>query len=171
MTHTLQTIFAGAKKITVAEINNRNFVRYGARYEGFITPATSQESISAGSTAVPCVLPLSLVMLARVPPFFRVSGSLGSSHSMVGPAGQMEPCSKLLMSPDRTCSGNEPTAASVTTRTAGVRSPPNCPEVHIRNPSPGISVCTQTCTNADLLLFCYEKDSRNFCFITISQIL
>lgn len=109
----------------------------------------SQESISAGSTAMSCVLLLSLVMVARVPPFLRASGSLGSSHSMVGPAGQTEPCSKLLMSPDPTCSGNRPTLASVTTRTTGVRSPRNCLEVHNPNPSPGVSVYTQNCTNAD----------------------
>lgn len=120
----------------------------------------SQESISAGSTAMSCVLLLSLEMVARVPPFFRASGSLGSSHSMVGPAGQTEPCSKLLMSSDPTCSGNGPTLASVTTRTAGVRSPRNCPEVHIRNPSPGVSVCMQNRTNADLLLFCKEEDAH-----------
>lgn len=121
---------------------NRKYVRNGVRCKSLITPAMSQASISAGSTAVPCILLLSLAMLARVPPFFTGSSSLGSSHSMVGPAGQTEPCSKLLMSPDPTCSGNRPMVASVTTRTVGVRSPPDCPEVHVRNPSPGVSVCT-----------------------------
>lgn len=61
-----------------------------------------QDSISADSETDPGVLPSSL-MLARVPPFFRTSGSLGSSHSMVGPAGQTKPgsVSELLMSPGR----------------------------------------------------------------------
>lgn len=85
-----------------------------------LTPAISQESISKGSRTVPTVLPSSLVMLGSVPPFFRMSGSFGSSHSRAGPTGHTKPDSGVLISPAHQHDANRPTAASNATGFLGV---------------------------------------------------
>lgn len=85
-----------------------------------LTPAISQESISKGSRTVPSVLPSSLVMLGSVPPFFRMSGSFGSSHSSAGPTGHTKPGSGVFISPAHQHDAHKPTAASNATGILGV---------------------------------------------------
>lgn len=62
-----------------------------------LTPEKLQDSGLLSSSRLPSSGPSPVVKLPReLLPFFRMSGSLGSSHSMVGPAmdGEVQRCSR-----------------------------------------------------------------------------
>lgn len=50
-----------------------------------LTPEKLQGSVALSSRRLPSSGPPSVLKLSKGPPFFRMSGSLGSSHSIVGP--------------------------------------------------------------------------------------
>lgn len=69
---------------------------------GCLTPEKLQDSGLLSSSRLPSSGPSPVVKLPReLLPFFRMSGSLGSSHSMVGPAmdGEVQRCSRYTIPP------------------------------------------------------------------------
>ena len=73
------------------------FLEERGRHSLGLTPEKLQDSGLLSSSRLPSSGPSPVVKLPReLLPFFRMSGSLGSSHSMVGPAmdGEVQSCSR-----------------------------------------------------------------------------